>query len=119
MYLLSKHLYHAMKDEQIKNINTMQIKLLANNIFNQDESMYSQVEEILKVYPYWDEIPKKYDFIKKFYLPKNQWVILFIWEMILIGSLYIIQLIFKLNRDTLFIGFFTLIGVIAYIIFKK
>lgn len=119
MLSLSKHLHAAMKDDNLKNINTPKIKLLANSLFNQDESMYSQVEELIKEYPYGYEFPKKYDFIKKFPLPKNQWVQLIIWEIILIILLYVIWLIFKLNIDTLFIGFFTLTGVMAYIIFKK
>lgn len=119
MFLLSKHLHAAMKDNNLKTIQPIQIKLLASNIFNQDDVMYQQPEQIIKKYPYGYQFPKWYDFIKKFSLPKNQWILLIIWEIMITVFLYFIWIIFKLDLDTLFIGFVTLTGAIAYIIFKK
>ena len=115
---LSRRLHHASFNDRLKEINIYDLRLLADSVYNQEESMYSKITQMLSKYKDELEFPKKLDFFKSVKISKNRWVRLFLCEILIASITYLFWWFFSLEKDTAIIVFATITAAVIYIVFK-
>jgi len=116
---LPKRVFHALKNKKICKINIEQLKKIAHYIYEDNGKKVEELESFTESYQHTSEL----NLLKKIgnfkLLIQNKLTLTIIWVLILIISAYGVYRLNWFSTDSIFVGFMALLGVIAYIIFKK
>lgn len=116
---LPLRIFHALKNKKIDQINVEQLKKIAYYIHEDSKEKVEELDSFTKSYPSTLELNILKKIAKFKWVITNKFILIIFWILILLVSAYLVYKSSWFTRDTIFIGFMTLLSVIAYIIFKK
>ena len=115
---LPKRIYHALINKSLNKIDPTKLKNLAYYIYNDDTQKTNELNMISEQYSSISQI-RMFDLSKIKRLFDKKWILLSVWIIILLMLGFALYRWFDFDKNNILLMISGLMGVIAYIIYKK